>query len=254
MGMDFAPPISPRPSVVFDAAKYLTTLQEPSAWVGFGEAELGVFNLSSISCEVGTLKFIFEHPDNNATTFTVWIPQKFSWTGTYVQHPYCRCELVFPKLKPRPCFKVKVTLSEGEDDLGTALIEGKAISDETKSALTLKASFKASKEKAASTIKKDTLYESAPNFDERELLDVSFKAIPEKVKTCLDRWDDVNVKNEAEETPLHKAVMNGSQEVIMMLVERGGDPRLSDKFGQTPVDIAEKYFKKDLVHLLRTYQ
>jgi len=148
---------------------------------------------------------------------------------------------------------VKISLSEGEGDLGVAQLEGKCISDDTKSAQPLKAIFKASKSNASDIVKKDTQYESL-NFDERELLDVSFKAIPEKVKACLDRWDDVNYQNEALETPLHRAVTNGSQEVIMMLVERGADPRMADKFGSTPVDLAEKYFKKDLVPLLRTYQ
>jgi hypothetical protein len=256
--MDFSmPAVSPRIAHL-DAAPHLNDISGEGAWVGFGDSNVGLFGEPELTCDVGTVKINFPHKDtnNSGSHFALWLPlDKFSFDRSYQQGPYCRCELIYPRLKPRPCFRIKVTFTpNGEEDMVNGIIDARSISDSSNSAMTLSACFKLNKSKVISVIKQDKLFESTSHFDERELLDAAFKGIPERVKACLDRWDDVNVANENLETPLHKAVTNGSEEVVKMLVERGADPRISDKFGQTPVDIAEKFFKKDLVPLLRTYQ
>jgi len=252
MGIEFAPPLSPRPKE-FDLPQRLSIIPTDSAWAAYGDAEVGVMKLSSVACDVGSVKVVFLSTENSSDSLSVWLPRKLTWTAAYSQGPFCRCELTFQKSKPRPCFKVKISLSEGDGDELRAQIEGRAISDESKSVQPLKACFKVSKASIKSAIDKDNLFENL-DHDERELLDAAFKGQIDRVKACLDRWDDINFKNEAEETALHKAVINGNPELIKLLVERGADPRSADKFGQSPVDIAEKYFKKELVPLLRTYQ
>eukprot|EP01101_Sappina_pedata_P001078 TRINITY_DN1118_c0_g1_i1.p1 TRINITY_DN1118_c0_g1~~TRINITY_DN1118_c0_g1_i1.p1 ORF type:complete len:408 (-),score=151.99 TRINITY_DN1118_c0_g1_i1:166-1344(-) len=255
MGMSFGgPEVSPRPSASLDPEQFLPKLEGETMWLNVSEKEIYPLKLSKISCDVMTVKIIYV-ADAADAKFTVWLPQSgLEWTKEYNQGPYVRGQLEYGPIQPRPCFKIKYTLSEGEGDLGSALITARLISDNTKSAINLKGCFKISKSAVKKAIDEDSHYDAAHVYDERELLDVSFKAIPEKVKACLDRWDDVNVQDDAKETPLHRAVMNGNEEIIKMLIERGADPRITNNFSQTPVDIAEKYFKADLIPLLRTYQ
>jgi len=272
LGLDFVmPTVSPRPMAI-DPTPHLSELKGEGGWMAMGEVQVGKLEGGvEVSCEAGTVKFTFNSApttsppaqNNSGAQLSVWLPRGDNnnnnnnslWTKSYQQANCCRCETIFPKIQPRPCFKVKVSfVQNNDDDLVGGLVDGKFISEANKDVISLRACFKISKAKVQEAISKDKIYDSPPQFDERELLDVSFKGIPEKVKACLDRWDDVNWANENNETALHKAVMNGSQEVIMLLVERGADPKIQDKFGQTPVNIAEKYFKKDLVPLLRTYQ
>jgi len=241
-------PTSPHKNVI-DPSQHLNELTTETLRVVAGEVDVGTLRLSNIACDVGTVRFTWEE---GTSKLELYIPRNFSWNSTYVQHPNCRCELVFEKLKLRAWHRVKVTLSD-KDQYALGILEGKAISETNRNVLNLKAAFKIEKERVEKVIKSDDMYDSAKDIHELEILEYCFKGQPDKVKACLDRWDDVNVKNENEETPLHKAVTNGNEEVVRMLIERGAEPGAVDKFGSTPITIAEKY-NEALVPLLRTYQ
>lgn len=51
--------------------------------------------------------------------------------------------------------------------------------------------------------------------------------------------------------PLHTAVSNDNVAVVELLLERGADPRIQNKFGQTPLDIAQKRGQARISKLLK---
>jgi ankyrin repeat protein len=52
------------------------------------------------------------------------------------------------------------------------------------------------------------------------------------------------------DTPLHHASFRGHLEVVQLLLDRGADVSLSDNFGKTPIQIANKLNYIDIIKLL----
>jgi ankyrin repeat protein len=252
MGIDLSIQSSPHSS--FDPSNHLNEINQGNARIRAGEVDAGTFALQPLSLEIGVVKFSWT---KDSATFDLWVPRSFSWTRVYTQHAYCRGSLQgITKFNLRPLHRLRVSFADDSNDGGVAIgtVEGKAINEEDKNVVSVKAVFKVEKAQVKKLIDEDDVYEKPTEYPEGELLDACQKGLPDKVKMCLNRWDDVNVKNENDETPLHKAVTNGNLDIIKLLVERGAEPRTVDKFGSSPIDIAEKYFKNDLIPILRTYQ
>lgn len=66
--------------------------------------------------------------------------------------------------------------------------------------------------------------------------------------------DDVNAKNDAGNTPLHKAANSGHSEIVKILLESGADTRAKNNEDKTPADIAQKYGSHDIVQCIRDYE
>ena len=53
-----------------------------------------------------------------------------------------------------------------------------------------------------------------------------------------------------QDTPLHRASMNGDKDVVQLLLDQGADPNKADEEGETPLHWATKKGHKDVVQLL----
>lgn len=62
---------------------------------------------------------------------------------------------------------------------------------------------------------------------------------------------DVNSRDTAGETPLHKAARLGASDAIRCLIEHGGDPRMRSNNGQLPLDVTESLRVKTLLNRFR---
>jgi len=245
-----------KPAALPDPATRMRELSDEETHVTAGADDLGKLKLQGVSLELGTVKIVWSTEAHGGVKLELWIPRKYSWNQTYFQGPYTRLNLEYPKLKFRPAHRLKISLEEDKEDsnLAVGLITAKAISLENKRVDPINAAFKINKEAISKVVQADDHFESLPDQVDGELSAACFKGLVEKVEECLNRWDDVNQQNEEGDTPLHKAVTNGSEAIVQLLVERGGEPRLNNKYGQSPVDVCEKFFKQNLVPLLRTYQ
>jgi tankyrase len=72
----------------------------------------------------------------------------------------------------------------------------------------------------------------------------------EIVGCLLDHGANVNAINRWGATALHRAVDANRKPLAELLLTRGADPTIRDNAGQTPLDIALKDDKRDLVELL----
>ncbi len=61
---------------------------------------------------------------------------------------------------------------------------------------------------------------------------------------------DINAPDFAGYTPLHQAVLHGKTKLVAKILELGGDPKRRDYQFETPVDIALKYKKIDIIRIL----
>ena len=73
-----------------------------------------------------------------------------------------------------------------------------------------------------------------------------------RIKTALQRGDEVNEKNADGETPLHIAAENGHLEVVRLLVECGAKNQAETDDGQTPLQIAEENNQTAVVEYLKS--
>ena len=62
----------------------------------------------------------------------------------------------------------------------------------------------------------------------------------EVVKILIQAGAEVNIQNEKNETPLHRASANGQVEVITALLAAGADKTAKTKYGLTPHDLVEQ--------------
>eukprot|EP01103_Thecamoeba_quadrilineata_P017835 TRINITY_DN649_c0_g1_i2.p1 TRINITY_DN649_c0_g1~~TRINITY_DN649_c0_g1_i2.p1 ORF type:complete len:383 (+),score=67.66 TRINITY_DN649_c0_g1_i2:31-1179(+) len=246
---DFKPDLASK-KMTIDHSQKITKITNRRAWASSGEVDLGLFKEVSLSLELGTIKLVWENPQ---TTITLHLPRSVSHgQRAFRQDTYCRLYIENSSLKLRRCFKFDISMSDDDDDVLLATIRGFAISDESKSVRAVKVCFKTDLRSVVDIVSRDDHYEVVIDYG-TDLLEACKKGQLEKINECLHRGDDVNQRNERAETPLHKAVALGDVKVIRALVEAGADPRNVDSFGFTPVDIAEKYFKKDLIPVLRSY-
>jgi ankyrin repeat protein len=84
-------------------------------------------------------------------------------------------------------------------------------------------------------------YESRSDAQNRNAL--------EAVKLAAELGTDVNAVGENGWTALHGAAYTGSDAIVQFLVEKGAKPDVLDKFGQTPLSIAEAVVTKGLGEL-----
>jgi ankyrin repeat protein len=61
----------------------------------------------------------------------------------------------------------------------------------------------------------------------------------EAVKLIVELGADVNATNDDGATALHAAAFTGANEIIQFLVDKGARLDMPDRFGQTPLSIAE---------------
>ncbi len=59
------------------------------------------------------------------------------------------------------------------------------------------------------------------------------------IRLLLAKGADVNVKDNAGETPLHSAAMNGSVDVTTLLLANGADVNAKDNQGRTPLEMTK---------------
>ncbi len=78
--------------------------------------------------------------------------------------------------------------------------------------------------------------EIGPNWN--DLLEEEEKLALEAVKVAIELGVDINAANEYGLTALHGAAFIGADSIIQFLMEKGANPELVDKHGQTPLSIA----------------
>jgi len=70
------------------------------------------------------------------------------------------------------------------------------------------------------------------------------------VETLLKNKADVKVRNQEGSTALHHACQFGRTYVLMMLLDAGGDPHATNALGETPLDVAARYDRREVVSFL----
>ena len=78
--------------------------------------------------------------------------------------------------------------------------------------------------------------EIGPNWN--DLPEEEEKQALEAVKVAIELGADINAANEYGLTALHGAAFIGADSIIQFLMEKGANPELMDKHGQTPLSIA----------------
>ncbi len=73
-----------------------------------------------------------------------------------------------------------------------------------------------------------------------------------EVQSLLSKGADVNLADRMRWTPLHIAVRNGRQDIVELLVNKGANLNLTNNRGQTPLHIAVNSGHKEIVELLIT--
>jgi uncharacterized protein len=69
----------------------------------------------------------------------------------------------------------------------------------------------------------------------------------EAVRVAVEVGVDVNAANNSGLTPLHAAAYVGSNAIVQFLVDKGAKLNVKDKYGQTPLTVAEMVFPASLV-------
>jgi hypothetical protein len=74
------------------------------------------------------------------------------------------------------------------------------------------------------------------------------------IKSLIAKGADVNNKEDPRyRTPLERAVIGGHVNIVKLLIANGADISAKNNDGQTPLDIAVRQNRKDLVELLRKH-
>ncbi len=69
----------------------------------------------------------------------------------------------------------------------------------------------------------------------------------EMIQLLIAHGADVNVRGMSDYTPLMMAVEKGDIEVVRILLEHGADPHLINSRKETAMDLARKFFNKDIL-------
>ena len=78
-------------------------------------------------------------------------------------------------------------------------------------------------------------------FGRRSLHDYAENGDLSKVRSLLDKGENVNSLDGRGRTPLHQAALGNRHEIISLLIARGGNANAEDSDGQTPLHIAAHY-------------
>ncbi|MHB9131866.1 MAG: ankyrin repeat domain-containing protein [Armatimonadota bacterium] len=70
------------------------------------------------------------------------------------------------------------------------------------------------------------------------------------VEALLNHGADANVQNDKGMTALHLATNLGHQHIVLLLLAHGANPKLTDKYGRTPRDIARVNGDREMLQLL----
>jgi hypothetical protein len=73
------------------------------------------------------------------------------------------------------------------------------------------------------------------------------------LRLLLEHDADINVQNQAGQTPLQWASMNGALEVVRLLLEHGADVEAMDNDGKTALQVAAEEGHDEVVELLREH-
>ena len=84
----------------------------------------------------------------------------------------------------------------------------------------------------------------AVRFDKLEILEILINTA-----TCLD----VNTPNIFGLTPIHIAARNGNLEIVKILTPLADDPYARNQIGESPIDVAAKFEKSEIVDFLNSY-
>ena len=71
------------------------------------------------------------------------------------------------------------------------------------------------------------------------------------VELLIDRGADPNIANKYGQTPLHGAVSKGHKDVVQLLLDRGADPHNINVAGETPHTIALNQGHTDIAHIIQ---
>jgi ankyrin repeat protein len=69
----------------------------------------------------------------------------------------------------------------------------------------------------------------------------------------LERGADPNIQNRFGDTPLHKAALRGHVDVVKLLLVYGADPTVEDKVGKTPLDLAKAEGRREVVSVIEEW-
>jgi cytohesin len=75
-------------------------------------------------------------------------------------------------------------------------------------------------------------------FDDTPLQDIAGRGTPKAIAALIEAGADVNTRGTNQNTPLITAVKNDRIEIVGLLLAAGADPTLSDRFGNSALDIA----------------
>lgn len=97
------------------------------------------------------------------------------------------------------------------------------------------------------------LYERHPIFNRTTLGTAAYYENMEAVKVLLKKDPKlVNIGSTIDGwTPLQDATLKMNYEIVKFLLEHGANPTITDKHGGTPMDMATKFGKGEIVKLLR---
>ena len=70
------------------------------------------------------------------------------------------------------------------------------------------------------------------------------------VEALLDRGANINHQNNDKITPLHYAALGNLLPVVKILINRGADRSLKDRWKRTPLDLAKEFKIKSIVDYL----
>lgn len=99
------------------------------------------------------------------------------------------------------------------------------------------------------------LYETHPIFNRTTLGTAAYYENEEAVEILLKKDSRlVNIGSTIDGwTPLEDATLKANAKIVKMLLQYGANPTITDKHGGTPMDMATKFGKGEIVKILRDY-
>ena len=70
-------------------------------------------------------------------------------------------------------------------------------------------------------------------------------------KKIYEKQNQLEVRDQNGQTPLHKAVRYGHEDVVKYLISRGADPNAKTSEGSTSLHLATRYCRKERKNILQ---